>query len=734
VTFVSNRGGVEDGATQTSAVVAKIKERVGSAAGAPTVDTPKRDVLNAAQQTGDALGSVFLFIGSFGIIAGVLLLITIFVILAEERKAQLGMLRAVGMKRSRLIAAFGVEGAFYASAAALLGVLLGIGIGWAVAFVAARIFGSWSVGGSGLKVSYAVTPTSLVNGFAMGLLISLVTVLLTSVRISRFNIIAAIRDLPSQAGRGPRRWVVAVATVLGALAAIASVPAVAVSDPVGTFLLPTLTVVCAVPLALRLLPRRLVVNVAAAAILGWTLLVNVVRPAVYDTPSTGVYVIVGVLLTFSGIALVNENQRLVLAPLQPLLRRPTRAGLSIRLGLAYPLARRFQTGSTLIMYSIVVFTLILITEIGAIVSANVDKEVADATSGYSLRVDFNPAANTGDPRQALRTGSLASQISAVAPLGSAPALADDPGHRTTRPLAVNAVGVPPDAGLSVPFSQRMATFPTDAAVWQALYHNSRYVVVDPNFGSTGGPPGNFFQPGQTFRVVDPRTGRATEKTLAGIVRSGVPFYAATPEPGAAFPLIMSQAALQESFPTSAQVSSALVRSAPGVSPEQLATRLQGSHLDAGLVATPIGSSVRRIYASSTSFFQLMQGFLALGLLVGVTALGVLMVRAVRERRRTIGVLRALGFQAQTVQRSFLTESSFIAAEGTLIGAVLAVTTAWLLYQNSAAFGGIRSGFVIAWLPITIVVLGTFIASVLATIGPARRAAAIRPALAVRVAD
>jgi putative ABC transport system permease protein len=197
---------------------------------------------------------------------------------------------------------------------------------------------------------------------------------------------------------------------------------------------------------------------------------------------------------------------------------------------------------------------------------------------------------------------------------------------------------------------------------------------------------------------------------------------------------MSQAALQESFPTSAQVSSALVRSAPGVSPDQLATRLQGSYLGTGLVATPIGSAVRRIYAASTSFFQLMQGFLALGLLVGVTALGVLMVRAVRERRRTIGVLRALGFQARTVQRSFLTESSFIAAEGTVIGAVLAVITAWLLYQNSAAFGGIRGGFVIAWLPITIVVLGTFLASVLATIGPARRAAAIRPALAVRVAD
>ncbi|MFG3510349.1 FtsX-like permease family protein [Streptomyces sp. NPDC047821] len=59
----------------------------------------------------------------------------------------------------------------------------------------------------------------------------------------------------------------------------------------------------------------------------------------------------------------------------------------------------------------------------------------------------------------------------------------------------------------------------------------------------------------------------------------------------------------------------------------------------------------------------MQGFLALGLLIGVTGLGVVMVRAVRERRRTIGILRALGFRARTVQRSFLWESAFIVCGG-----------------------------------------------------------------------
>ena len=42
-------------------------------------------------------------------------------------------------------------------------------------------------------------------------------------------------------------------------------------------------------------------------------------------------------------------------------------------------------------------------------------------------------------------------------------------------------------------------------------------------------------------------------------------------------------------------------------------------------------------------FQLFQGYLAMGLIVGIAGTAVVMVRAVRERRRQIGTLRAIGF-------------------------------------------------------------------------------------------
>jgi putative ABC transport system permease protein len=161
--------------------------------------------------------------------------------------------------------------------------------------------------------------------------------------------------------------------------------------------------------------------------------------------------------------------------------------------------------------------------------------------------------------------------------------------------------------------------------------------------------------------------------------------------------------------------------------------LQRDFLANGLVVTDLPQAVRDNFASNRQFFLLMQGYLALGLLVGITGLGVIMVRAVRERRRTIAVLRALGFQARIVRLSFFAESAFIAAEGVIVGTVLGVLTTWLLYQNSPAFGSLDAAFPIAWTQIAITVGAALAASLLATVGPARRAAAINPAVALRIA-
>src|SRR5262245_52407461 len=736
-TLVSNRGGVEDGEQLTDQVEAAIRDDLGPLADrGAVVSTPKQEVLDAADQTGDSLGSLFLFIASFSIIAGVLLLVNIFVMLTEERKSQLGILRAIGMRRRRVTAEFAIEGSVYAAIAAVLGAALGLLVGRVVVVLAVSILNGWNQDNNQLAMVYDVRQASLVNGVCAGFLIAFAAVTLTSVRISRMNIIAAIRDLePPHRRRGARHLLTMVSAILTALFVAASLPVVldASSQGAGTYLFPALAAISAIPLLRLVMPPPVATTAVAVAVLIWGLVAHIVCPHIYDQASTSTYIVLGTMLSFAAIVLLSQHQAVLLRPLRRWIERPSESGLALRLAVAYPTARRFRTGATLAMYCLVVLVIVLLTQISAIIRAGTDQSVADASAGWAVRLDYNPSTPLTDPSTALTQAGLADQVDQVAPLSTAPAYGNDPLGRTNDPLPTIAVGLPYNLPSGPRLDSRLDGLPNDTAAWHLVLSDPSYVMVDSFYGSTGGPPGKPIEPGDTLTLTNPRTGEPTDFTIAGVVIDGTAFYGIS---GGEFryPVLMGDATARATFGPDARRSSLLLATRPGVDVPALTDSLESSFLANGAVAADIKQTVRDSYAANTQFFQLMQGYLALGLFVGITGLGVVMVRAVRERRRTIGVLRALGFRATTVRRAFLLESTFIALEGVVVGTILGVLTTWLLYQNSPAFGSIDVAFSIWWGEIGLTVGAALLASVLATALPARRAARIKPALAVRVAD
>jgi ABC-type lipoprotein release transport system permease subunit len=57
-----------------------------------------------------------------------------------------------------------------------------------------------------------------------------------------------------------------------------------------------------------------------------------------------------------------------------------------------------------------------------------------------------------------------------------------------------------------------------------------------------------------------------------------------------------------------------------------------------------------------------------------------------------------------------------------------------LFENDPSFSGTGIGFPLPWLTIAVLVAAAAIASLLATLWPARQASHIRPAVALRIAD
>jgi putative ABC transport system permease protein len=191
--LVSNAGGPFDGRQHSAAVTGLMGRLLGDTD--LQVEQIKRDYLFGAELIGSIFTTMFIGFGSFSIAAALLLIFLIFVMLAAERMKEMGMARAVGTRRRHLMQMFVFEGVAYDLVAAAVGALLGAGVGLASVGILVRSFEGVEGIGS-FRMRHHLEPRSLIVAYCLGVLLTFVTVSVSSWRVSRLNIVSAIRDLP----------------------------------------------------------------------------------------------------------------------------------------------------------------------------------------------------------------------------------------------------------------------------------------------------------------------------------------------------------------------------------------------------------------------------------------------------------------------------------------------------------------------------------------------------------
>jgi putative ABC transport system permease protein len=709
---ISNRGGVESGARLTDEVTARVRAAAAAAGLDPNVRPVKQTTLATADAIGTSFRSMFTAMGSFGVLAGLLLLVNLFVMLAAERKTELGMARAVGMRRADLVGAFATEGWVYALLASALGVVAGIGLGAALVAVSARIFASEH---NRIELFLTLEPRSLLQSFAFGFVVALVTIVGTSLRVSRLNIIRAIRDLPEP----PRRTRRHRALLAGALAAAIGIAVTAQGlpsrDGFALLLGPTLLAVGLAPVAGLLLRPARAKTLAAILVVVWGASLFAVVPESTKGAGIMLYVVQGVVLTTAAVVLLSLQQE----RLSRALRAVTGgASLALRLGLAYPLARRSRTALTIAMYALVVFILTFITALAHMIDRELEASTTNIRGGYAA-VITSSGSNPVAPEQVAALDG----VTAVAPLARAIGLFRVRGMDDDAPWPLTAFDRRFVAG-GPPALEDRGAYPSDRAAWEAVLRDPSLAIVDFAFLQNGGGPPNFAaEPGSKVTVKDPFTGRSRVLTIAALapsdyfINTGVYYGLEGAKTLIGYPLAFDRL---------------YVGLRPEADADAFASAAQARFLANGAEAYAIETIMDEAFTMSRQIFQLFEGYLALGLIVGIAGTAVVMVRAVRERRRQIGTLRALGFGARTVGRSFAIETGLVAVEGTVIGAVLALVTLYDIVAFSDSFGEVA--FSVPYLSLAVLLVGTVGASLLATVWPAVAASRTRPAVALRMTD
>jgi putative ABC transport system permease protein len=391
--------------------------------------------------------------------------------------------------------------------------------------------------------------------------------------------------------------------------------------------------------------------------------------------------------------------------------------LPFRLGLAYPLARKSRTTLVLAIYVLEVMTLAVTLGIGNVSSGQVTKSATQMASGAAVRVASD--ASNPIPAQSVTT------LPGVTHVIGLSTVTVDVTARSGGPSAgstVIAASGQPIFGNGAPvIGRRSSAYPTDAAAYAAVQANPSLIIVNPKFlEHVAHPIPGTPTLGQQLTLRNPTTGAEHQVTIIGI-QADIPVDANLLD-FVGRPLLTQLAG-------EAPTNLLFVKTGPGVNADHLATAINGQFAANGADATSFRGLAAAALSTRQQFFQLLGGFVAVGLLIGVIALGVVMVRAVRERRRDIGTLRAIGLSRSGVRRAFLSEAGFVAIQGTLIGAALGTVFAWRLSSGTSA-----TVFLVPWLPLAAMVALTLVASLLAAFRPAAQASNIAPAVALRTTD
>lgn len=755
----------------------------------------KQSVLLASDIAGGVFSSLFSIFGFFSVVAGIILIFLIFVMLAAERRSEMGIARAVGVQRRHLVQMFVSEGMVYSLAAAAIGVLIGIAVSFAMieylGGIINNLAGQFNNPTAGiLEFAFHVTWRSVAISYAMGVLLTFAVVTISSWRVSRLNIVAAIRDLPDDANARRRsfagkvaRWVWPLTlAVIGGLGIYYGIDfsvwsLVLIGATVGLFGVMFLVGRALEGFGVReQTSQRIVYSVIGLALLTmWITPWQSVLPrmgletmASDPTQILAVFAIGGPMIITGAIMVIMFNATVFTWLVERLFGWIGALTPVLKTAIAYPLSTRFRTGTAMVLFAMIMATVVVM---GLVIEATQSMIVMDDRDSGGFQIEasntllsfFDPL--TDMPSEIERARANYPLLGEIEHVGSV--VARDFDASTSDGASDGRVQL---AGLSdgfiqnvapiYPFRQRAEGFADDAAVWEALRTRDDVVVVRPGLvqpaGETGDPSGP--EPSPTPEVVMGMEMAPDEEfpgfdmfRLYGIPDEG-------PLPRLMVDLIqddgerrmvktvqvigvLEPGAMLDETPMQGNVDLVDALLGETVNPEKhflsvgegadvraVAQEVERAFLAHGINATVMADGFAQSQAFLRNILRLLQGFMALGLLVGIAGLGVITTRTVVERRQQVGMLRAIGYQARMVSLSFVLEASFIAVTGLLIGAATGMVLGLNIIRVS--FGSPES-FHMPWGSLVFVLLLAYGFSLLTTIVPAWQASRIYPAEALR---
>ncbi|MDO9538044.1 MAG: FtsX-like permease family protein, partial [Thermoplasmata archaeon] len=522
---ISNNGDIEGGAKNSD----QVKTAIETSLGIPGPDNlkvraVKQSSLETAKAFNDLISSFLTIFGSFAIIAGVILIINIFTMLAEERKSELGMARAVGMKRKHLMQSFLFEGLAYGGIASLLGTLAGVGVGAVLIYMVNNFIGFIDI-----QLPFHFQWFSLVSAFSLGFIITFGTILLTSWKISKLNIIRAIRgiDEPPKDRKG------FTMPILGVLiTAMAALIYFQYPDDITVKLMAPSGMIAGIGMILwRWIGDRISISGASLGVFLYTYYAIRTYFADADNNSMDIlFIFSGVLIVLSIVLLIMYNSGPIIHAITGSVGRVKKWRPTIMTAVSYPLTKKFRTGMSVGMFALVVYMIVMLSVFSSMFVIDVDEETLKQGGGFDIQAEaLSPVMDLGNVSYHDPTLNISVQITSSALQNNltytqvTQYFTLDANVTDSTAAEINFGGLNPDEFMrmsriygidqsffenkSFQFSTMAEEYTTDAQVWNALMEpgSTKVLVSSMSAMFMGAETGNH------LTMKDPMTGNISQE-------------------------------------------------------------------------------------------------------------------------------------------------------------------------------------------------------------------------------
>jgi putative ABC transport system permease protein len=568
---------------------------------------------------------------------------------------------------------------------------------------------------------YTFTIDSLVVSFIAGFLLTIATILFVTGRISRLNIVRAIRKIPEPLV--PRKDTRVM--IIGVVVLVISVLLLFIGiqgEQAGL----AMTGLSLIIYGVGILSRRFIGDRAAFSIFSLIVLILWIGPfGLFEDYFAGMemFILSGLFLVGSSVILVMFNSEMILNAVSSLGSRK-RAGQAVfKIAISYPLKNKFRTGMTIMIFGLIIFTIVVLSMIINIFNVNIEKIAEEQSGGFDIFAFSNENLPITDIKTQIDESETLSMSDFEEVYSLSNSYAEVGGEHApeTGVIYYSIIGCPSDfiENTTYSFVRYSDDFESEREVWEALSTDSSYIIIDgsvepqeygPSFGLITVDVGdtvvlkNSTKANHTFEVI----GILQETFLQGI--------------------FMSDETIQEKFNVS-NPTLFMFKLEDDSKASEIARNLESEFFEYGLQPIVIQEIIETFTQSMNMFFNLFSAFLGAGLIIGVSALGIITLRSVHERRLEIGMMRAIGFKRRMVRRAFLFEATLIALWGLIIGTLQGIYVGWYIWDSG--FKELDYVFTIPWTRIGMVLLIALVFILLCVLPPSHQASKVEPAEALR---